>query len=165
MVAMSQIDIENKNANIDVFRLWKLLDHTKFMIGRLREMELARFGLTPEQVHVMDIISQNGGTTTINEIVELTMRQHHSISTLINRMTRQELVNKIKTTDDKRIFKVVITEKGQTLLRKVSRDSIINTFISLTEEEKIDLDTNLRKLLIKAYDLLGKEYKLHFPLK
>lgn len=162
---MSQIDIENKNTNIDVFRLWKLLDHTKFMIGRLREMELARFGLTPEQVHVLDILFQSGGTSTINEIVELTMRQHHSISTLINRMTRQGLVNKTKNTEDKRIFKVIITEKGQTLLKKVSRDSIMDTFTSLTEEEKIELDAHLHKLLIKAYNLLEKEYKPSFPMK
>jgi DNA-binding MarR family transcriptional regulator len=159
MVVMSQKDNENKVNKIDVFRLWKLLDHTKFMVGRLREMELARYGLTPEQVHVLDIIFQSGGTTTINEIVELTMRQHHSISTLINRMTRQGLVNKIRTADDKRIFKVVITEKGLSLIKKVSRDSIINTFTSLSEEEKIELDAHLHKLLIKAYNLLGKEYK------
>jgi DNA-binding MarR family transcriptional regulator len=156
---MSQKEIENKTNKIDVFRLWKLLDHTKFMVGRLREMELAHYGLTPEQVHVLDIIFQSGGTTTINEIVELTMRQHHSISTLINRMTRQGLVNKIRTADDKRIFKVVITDKGLSLIKKVSRDSIINTFTSLSEEEKVELDAHLHKLLIKAYSLLGKEYK------
>ncbi len=158
---MSQKDNENNKTGVDVFRLWKLLDHTKFMIGRLREMELARYGLTPEQVHVLDIISQSGGSTTINEIVDLTMRQHHSISTLINRMQRQGLVNKLKTADDKRIFKVFITDKGLTLLKKVSRDSIMNTFSSLSEEEKVDLDSHLHRLLIKAYDLLGKEYKPH----
>jgi DNA-binding MarR family transcriptional regulator len=156
---MSQNDNDNKVDKIDVFRLWKLLDHTKFMVGRLREMELAHYGLTPEQVHVLDIIFQSGGTTTINEIVELTMRQHHSISTLINRMNRQGLVSKIRTTDDKRIFKVVITDKGLSLIKKVSRDSIINTFTSLSEEEKVELDAHLHKLLIKAYSLLGKEYK------
>jgi DNA-binding MarR family transcriptional regulator len=165
MIVMSQKDNEKKVASIDVFRLWKLLDHTKFMVGRLREMELAGYGLTPEQVHVLDIIFQNGGSTTINEIVELTMRQHHSISTLINRMARQGLVNKIKTADDKRIFKVVITDKGLTVFNKVSRDSILNTFASLSDEEKTGLDTYLHKLLIKAYTLLGKEYKPHFPLK
>jgi MarR family transcriptional regulator, 2-MHQ and catechol-resistance regulon repressor len=165
MVVMSQQENENRVTSIDVFRLWKLLDHTKFMVGRLREMELAAFGLTPEQVHVLDILFQNGGSTTINEIVDLTMRQHHSISTLINRMARQGLVNKIKTADDKRIFKVVITDKGLALLKKVSRDSIINTFDSLSDEEKTGLDAYLHKLLIKAYSLLGKEYKPHFPLK
>jgi DNA-binding MarR family transcriptional regulator len=162
---MMQKDSEKKAANLDVLRLWKLLDHTKFMVGRLREMELAHFGLTPEQVHVLDILFQSGGSTTINEIVELTMRQHHSISTLINRMTRQGLVSKVKTADDKRIFKVVITDKGQTVLKKVSRDSIVNTFTSLSEEEKMDLEGHLHKLLMRAYGLLGKEYKPHNPLK
>ena len=162
---MNQKETGENLTKIDDFRLWKLLDHTRFMVSRLRELELARFGLTQEQVHILDILCQHGGSTTMNEIVELTMRQHHSISTLINRMTKQNLVNKIKTPDDKRVYKVVITEKGRNLFNKVSRDSITMTFEVLSEEEKVALDSHLRKLLLKAYSLLGKEYRPFVPLK
>jgi MarR family transcriptional regulator, 2-MHQ and catechol-resistance regulon repressor len=163
---MNQKSSENALAtHLDDFRLWKLLDHTKFMVGRLREIELARFGLTPEQVHVLDILFQRGGSTTMNEIVDLTMRQHHSISTLINRMSKQGLVSKIKTPDDKRVFKVVITDKGRNLFNKVSRESIITTFEILSEEDKVDLEELLHKLLLKAYASLGKEYRPYSPTK
>ena len=76
------------------FRLWRLLDHTRFVISRSREKELARFGMTPEQAHVLDILHQSGGKATIQEIVNITMRQHHSISTLVGRRAKQGPVKK-----------------------------------------------------------------------
>jgi DNA-binding MarR family transcriptional regulator len=144
---------------IDDFALWRLMDHTRFMIARNREMELARFGLTPEQSHILNILSLKGGSTTINEIVEITMRQHHSISTLINRMTKQELVKKTKTPTDNRIFQVVITPKGEKVLQKATQDSITMAFSCLSEKDKKELQANLKCLLSKAYDMLGKKLR------
>ncbi len=141
------------------FGLWRLLDHTRFMIARAREMELAKFNLTPEQSHVLYILSQKGGTSTINEIVEITMRQHHSISTLINRMTRQGLVKKIRNPNDYRKYDVVATEKGQNLIKKVTQESINMTFTCLSEQDKKELETHLRCLLGRAYSLQGKELR------
>ena len=146
----------NQIADLD-FELWRLFDHTRFMIGRLREMELAEFGLTPEQSHVLYILVQNGGKTTINKIVEITQRQHHSISTLINRMTKQGLVTKIKTPDDNRRYDVVITKKGQSLLKMTTRNSIKEVFSCLTEKDRKDFAAHLVRLDKKAYSMHGKE--------
>jgi DNA-binding MarR family transcriptional regulator len=142
----------------DNFRLWKLLDHTRFMVSRSREMELAEFGLTPEQSHVLEILRQNGGKTTINDIVDITQRQHHSISTLINRMTRQNLVTKKKDLNDNRRFEVVVTRKGKQLTGKITTNSINRVFASLNESQKSELREHLNSLLMKAYDILGKEF-------
>jgi MarR family transcriptional regulator, 2-MHQ and catechol-resistance regulon repressor len=141
------------------FELWRLFDHTRFMIGRLREMELAEFGLTPEQSHVLYILVKRGGATTINDIVEITQRQHHSISTLINRMTRQGLVTKKKTTTDNRKYDVVITGRGQALLKKLGRESIQKTFSCLTGEKREEFIASLICLRDKAYSLHGKTVK------
>jgi len=141
------------------FKLWRLLDHTRFMIARSREMELARFGITPEQSHVLYILSTSGGSTTINDIVEITQRQHHSISTLINRMTKQGLVSKRKDPHDNRKYEVVITRKGQELYRRITQDSIKNTFSCLSDEAKGQLRKHLKCLLIRAYEVLGKDIK------
>ena len=141
------------------FALWRLFDHTRFMIARNREMELGRYGLTPEQSHVLNILFQKGGSSTINEIVEITMRQHHSISTLINRMTKQELVKKIKTPTDNRIYQVVITAKGEKLFQKVTQESIITAFSCLSEKDKSELQAHLRCLMGRAYEMLGKKLR------
>jgi DNA-binding MarR family transcriptional regulator len=127
------------------------------MIGRLREMELGEYGLTPEQSHVLYILNKNGGKTTINRIVRVTQRQHHSISTLINRMTRQGLVSKIKTPDDNRKYDVVITKKGQSLLNKTPHESIKNVFSCMSEKDKKEFAAHLVSLDKRAYSLHGKE--------
>jgi DNA-binding MarR family transcriptional regulator len=145
------------------FGLWRLLDHTRFMISRLREKELDKFGITPETTHILDILSHNSGSRTMNELVEITVRRHHSISTQVVRMVKQGLVKKIKSKNDLREYNIVITEKGEQLFQKITRDSITAVFSCLSEEDKKALDTRLKILLLQAYDLNGKEYKWHLP--
>jgi DNA-binding MarR family transcriptional regulator len=147
-----------QNNDID-FKLWRLLDHTVFMITRSRKRELARYGLTPEQAHVLDILHQCGGTVTIHEIAYITMRRHHSISTLVSRMAKIALVKKIRQASDARQYDVSITEKGLALFEKVTRDSIKDIFSALSENDKKGLEKGLKKLREKAYRLLGNEYR------
>jgi DNA-binding MarR family transcriptional regulator len=141
----------------DDFTLWRILDHTEFMISRTREVELARFGMTPEQSQILDILNESGGSTTINELVNITQRQHHSISTLIERMYKQRLVTKKKSGTDKRQYEVVITQKGKELLKSMTRDSIRAIFASLTKEEMDLLKVLLMRLADEAYKVSKKE--------
>ena len=138
------------------FSLWRVLDHTRFMIARSREMELAKYDLTPEQSHVLDILQESNGSTTINQLVEITQRQHHSISTLIDRMTKQGLVTKKKAGIDKRKYEVVITDKGKELDAKMTRDSIKIIFAGLPEEDKKRLHSYLSLLGKEAYKVLRR---------
>jgi DNA-binding MarR family transcriptional regulator len=137
------------------FSLWRILDHTRFMIARSREKELSKCGLTPEQSFVLDILMESNGSTTINELVAITQRQHHSISTLIDRMNRQGLILKQKGAGDKRQYEVEITSKGRDLAQKMSRASINSIFASLSEEERDELRSSLRKLMRVAYGVLN----------
>jgi len=145
------------------FNSWKVLDHTRFMIARLREIELAEFGLTLEQAHVLDILLRRGGVTTINDIVDLTMRQHHSISTLVNRMAKRGLVIKQKNLHDSRKYNILITPKGQQLFEKTPKDMVYQVFSVLSSGEKNDLVKSLKQLLAKAYSLNPRPHAPNFP--
>jgi len=147
-----------RNNDID-FNLWRILNHTGFVIARSRKKELAQYGLTPEQAHILDILHHSGGTVTIQGIVTITMRQHHSISTLVDRMAKQGLVKKLKSASDARQYDVITTEKGQTLFSRTTRNAITDIFSALSGREKKELDTGLKKLRAKAYKLLGKKYQ------
>jgi DNA-binding MarR family transcriptional regulator len=138
------------------FSLWRVLDHARFMIARSREMELSKYDLTPEQSHVLDILQESDGSTSINQLVEITQRQHHSISTLIDRMTRQGLVSKKKAGVDKRKYEVVITAKGREMVAKMTHDSVNTIFSRLTPEEKKQLRMDLLKLTEEAYRVLNR---------
>ena len=139
------------------FTLWRVLDHARFMISRAREMELTQLGMTPEQSHVLDILAESGGSTTINELAEITQRQHHSISTLIDRMHKQKLVTKRKSGTDRRQYEVIITQKGEYLLKNMTRDSIKSIFSCLNGEEMELMRSYLLRLTNEASRMINKE--------
>lgn len=149
---------QSRDSDIN-FSLWRILNHTGFVIARSRKKELAQYGLTPEQAHILDILHHSGGTVTIQGIVDITMRQHHSISTLVDRMSKQGLVKKVKNASDARQYDVMITKKGQELFGGTTRKSITDIFSALSAREKKELEKGLKKLRARAYKLLGKKYQ------
>ncbi len=139
------------------FALWRFLNHTAFVINRSRQKELAQYGLTPEQAHVLDILHQSHGSATIQDIVNITLRQHHSISTLVCRMAAQGIVKKVRSASDARQYNVTITAKGRALYRTMTRDSVKEIFSCLSSEEREELDKGLKKLLLKAFQELDEK--------
>jgi len=136
------------------YELWTALDAAGFAVSRLRELELAQFGITLEQSLILIIIQHCGGSTTTKEIEYLTLRQHHSISTLINRMQNAGLVYKEKGPGDKR-YRIYMTEEGKSLFGKVTGVSIEVVFSKLSLSEKLEFARSLRSLHKKARTLLG----------
>ena len=156
---MNQGTIEENRLNDNDYQLWIMLDHLRYMIFRARKIELTRCNITPQQAHILYILNRSGDSTTIDEMVEYTQHQHHSISTLINRMTKNGLVSKIKIPGKGRRLNIVITEKGQDLLKTMTRDSLRKIFSCLLEEDKQEMIAHLCRLIVSAYRALGKEYK------
>ena len=140
------------NDEID-FPLWRLLDHTRYIIRRARELEFAQLGLTPEQAYVLDIVRSAGGRTTINRIVEMTQHRHHSMSALVERMAKQGLVRKRRSRSDKRVVHVYSTDKGESLFEQVSMDSLHSTLACLAPEEKKRLEAYLVRENIQYAEL------------
>ena len=142
-------------------KIWTLFDSAHFAISRIRLLEIAQFGLTKEQSQILYIIHTNGGAVTIDQISDFSMRQHHSIYTLINRMIKVGLVRKVKNSKDK-IIRIAMTKKGETRYGRLTRDSIEMVFSSLTQEEKLRFATSLFALQKAARNLLGLDHKLSF---
>jgi DNA-binding MarR family transcriptional regulator len=153
---METIKTDANPLNDNDFKLWALLDHTRFIIFRSREIELAKVNLTPEQARILYILCFRGGSTTINELMTVTQRQHHSISTLISRMVKQGLVNKTIIPNAKGKYDVTITEKGREIYARINIESIRETFACLTDEKKLELESRLKELHDSAYAALRK---------
>ena len=158
VMIMNQQSNMNYSVTEEDFKLWRFLDHTRYAISRSREIELAHFGLTPEQAYVLDILSVSGGSTTIGDIVDMTLRQHHTISTLIDRMAKRGLVQKERSRNDKRKYDIVMTKDGRELFQKVSKKSIEAVFSTLSKDEKRELSSLLSRLLSRAYEMTGKQW-------
>jgi len=134
--------------------LWTLFDNTHYGIARTRLLEIAQYGMTKEQAQILYIIRTNGGSVTLGKIATYSMRQHHSISTLINRMEKVGLVKKTKLPNEK-AFRIVATPKGKAMYAKLTRESIDFVFAALNPEEKEQLTGYLLKLQKASRNLLG----------
>ena len=69
------------NKDITEYATWMLLNRTRNSIYRLRELEVAQFGLTVEQSAILQILARRGGSFTAKTIEEITLRQPHSLWT------------------------------------------------------------------------------------
>lgn len=144
-------------SHLSDYKIWTYLDRARFAVYRLREIELAQLGLTVEQNLILNMLLDHGGSTTTQRIEELTMRQHHSISALINRMINNKYVVKQKNTSGMG-SEIVITKEGRELYQKESNKSLEMAFSVLTMEEKKQLIHLLNLILEKSRYLLGLSY-------
>ncbi len=143
----------NENKIITEYSIWMLFSLSGNAVYRLRELELAQFGLTVEQSTILYLISRRG-SITLKTIEILTSRQHHSISTLINRMVKMRLVTKTKNTESSK-FEILLTAHGKDMYKNVTTRSMEMVFSIFSTKDKERLYTYLNTLLETAQKLLG----------
>jgi DNA-binding MarR family transcriptional regulator len=157
----SQEESALNESNNKVGAMYPLFHNTDVIISRARELELASFGLTLEQGVLFHTLIKMGGSATLDEISEKTMRQYHSVSTLVNRMARLGLLKKVKYSDKKK-FQVSITDKGLNIYSKATCNSLNMIFSVLTTEDQKIFTKYLQLLTEKARKLLALDYKHPF---
>jgi len=158
MVKTRKEDINNEDRD---FNIWVLLDHSAYAVFRAREMELNQFGLTHMQAAILFSLQNEGGKATLAQLSNWLLREPNSVSALINRMVKNGLVDKIRGPEDEKI-RVVITDKGRTMYEKTSRRSISMILTSLSDKEKEQFITCLKKVRTTARNLLGVDYRPPF---
>lgn len=150
--------------NINDAYVWGLLEHSTSLISRARELELAQYGITMEQMSILHALLINGGSATIDEIASFTVRQHNSVSTIVSRMSKADLVTKEKQPHQKKYI-VQITDKAREIAGSVPRKSIELMFTNLSQQEKGQLASCLEQLITTGHDVLGHNFNLPFLLK
>jgi DNA-binding MarR family transcriptional regulator len=139
-----------------------LFDRTWLIIDDTVKLELKHLRITRPQVAVLAILSRQDRPLTLDELAKSTQKEFNSVSVLINRMEKKELVKKIKKDDDLKTY-VVLTKKGSILYhKKVTEHSVHLIFGKLTDEEKKSFSSVLNKLSNITSDLLGLSYKPPF---
>ena len=110
---------------------------------------LDRDDITPQQFNILRILrgSHPQPLSTL-QIRERMLDRMSDTSRIVDRLVAKELVKKGTCTKDKRLVDVVITEKGQKLLRKIDKqyDYVPEIMKGLTENEAAQLSDLLDKL-------------------
>jgi len=166
MPTIEQIVEKQESKKVSLFDdpymdLWVLLDQTRDVVARARELELNHFKLTRAQASVLFILMRENRGLTIAEISNWNAREQNSVLTLVNRMAKSGLVEKSRDRD-KNKMSVVITEKGRSLYADVTRLSVEMIFSILSDEEKQQFKSILKKIRVKSRELLGIDFRPAF---
>lgn len=129
----------------EIERNLRKIDHIIRKEGRLI---LKDYNITVPQFEALQYLIHHENMT----IGELSQKMHLAFSTitdLIDRMEKADLVSRMKDPNDKRIVRLKVLPKGTDVIEKVlSRriEFLYGKLVSLTDEEKDKLDTVLQTL-------------------
>jgi len=142
---------------VDNYSIWGKITEVYDLICKARSVELRKLGLSAEQSKILRVLMVENGTSTINEISEITLKRHNTISLIIKRMEKAGLVKREKRNSSNR-YQITITEKGIKLFETMPLTSIDMIFSTLSSDERKTLITLLDKLDHQTRHVLGLDY-------
>ena len=146
------IDVEHEDAILRTFILFvqsaqavlKYADANLYRKARLSVIKLI----------VLRVLAANNGVMTPSELAEWTQTERHNITTLLDRMKRDGLVTTERSSIDKRLIDVTLTDKGREVLSQampVAREIMNQVMSSLTEADTALLEKALIVLRQNAH--------------
>ncbi|MCM3716035.1 MarR family winged helix-turn-helix transcriptional regulator [Halalkalibacter oceani] len=109
---------------------------------------LTQFPITPPQFVALQWLNENGDMT----IGELSAKMYLACSTttdLVDRMEKNELVERVKDKNDRRVVRIHLLRKGQTIIEEVikKRQDYLEKILTDFSQEEVDtLEKSLHKL-------------------
>lgn len=101
-------------------------------------------------IQIAGLISIAQGRNTMGDIADELNITLPSATSLVERLVKGGYVERVQDPQDKRVVKIVLTEKGKTILKKGLEDKIEKTrfmLSKLTEEERLTMLSLLEKIL------------------
>lgn len=142
------------------YNLWILLNHTRHAMFRARELELKRYGVTAEQARLLFTIRALGENATPTEVAKQAFKESHTISSLVNRTEKKNLVKRVKNLENKKSVRIVLTDKGENILNQIMRLESIHQIVSgLSKAKRKQLQSCLEILFRRAVQKIDLEGK------
>lgn len=113
-----------------------------------RNNHLRELGLTAEQADSLLFFEKNSGAT-ITDLKDYLGVSHQTARGIVQRMTEKNVLALTVSPDDGRCRIVIITSKGENLLRTLHQNGI-NTGISITKEMTADEKKDFARLIAMA---------------
>lgn len=92
--------------------LLAMLRQTHDIIIKLRQRELRKYGLTPEQAGALMVVHALGNKATTAEISRRLFRESNSMTVLLRRMEKRGLISKRPDAHRKNVIRISLTKKG-----------------------------------------------------
>jgi DNA-binding MarR family transcriptional regulator len=153
-----EVNLEEIDAKIFILFL-----QTADVIRKYSDAVLNKAGLSLAKHMVLQVLQAHGGTLTPSSIARMTMREKHTITTLVRHLQQDQLVQVVIDNKDKRYNHVVITDKGKQAListTQVTINVVKQVMSSIPDSSATILEEPLKTLRQNAYNGLLRMKKL-----
>lgn len=86
---------------------------------RLTKDQAAKFGLTGPQLTVVKILDELGDLS-LSELSDRIRAQNSTVTGIVDRMEREGLVDRNRSSEDRRVVHIRLTDKGQKLAKQLN---------------------------------------------
>lgn len=117
--------------------------------ARRQQDVFAKIPLTIPQIVILELLLEKG-TSKMNELARTLNFTMSAVTAIVDKMVRLKVVKRERSTEDRRVVKVSILNKGKEIVTRVSqaRQGCVNEmFSALTKDEKNEYIRILRKVL------------------
>ena len=142
---------------------WTLLQLTTDSTVKCAESAFAKVKLTPQQFSVLAAIRNIGDPVLPTDVAKWLDRNTNTITLIIDRMEKDNMVERIRDLKDRRALRLVITPKGQKLFEqaiKPSRELPKVILSALTDDELKKFIMILEKIRAKTFEYRKIEDKV-----
>lgn len=130
-----------------------LLTTAQHTVFQYLSQQLAPYDITPSQYGVLNCLWMNGGTCLPRQIAELLCLETSTVSGILDRMQKKELIDRTINPDNRREILVIITSKGDALKEPVFQviDQVNEDVLKGFNREQSDIiRSSLKQIAEKA---------------
>lgn len=146
----------NANCIVESYRLFHLLRQTSDAVHKTREVELKKYGLTPEQAGALVCIRSLGSKATPAELSRWLFRERNTTTILLKRMSKLGLIKKKADTRRKNVIRLSLTSKGEeAYMHSIEFKSFFPIIDVLPENKRKQLWSLLQDIRLKVFEDLN----------
>jgi len=141
------IEVDHEDALLRTYILYMQTTRTVWKYADACFYRMAN--LSAAKYIALQVLSANGGTMTHTELARWTNTEPHNVTTQVNRLVRDGLVETERGKRDKRFVNVTLTDRGREVLGQatpVAREIVKQVMLSIGEDNAALLEKQLRVL-------------------
>ena len=144
--------------------LWMMIRRTTRLIGKARQHELIKCGISDDASAVLFTVWTLGRQAIPAMVSRYLFLERHSVSQLLTRMEKDGLVRRVKDLERKNYVRVELTKKGLDAFQRSNKQRSTRPIMTvLTDKEQETMWSVLARLRDKAIKRLGIKDPLLFP--
>jgi len=138
-------DIQSKFDNNRVKALLNILYTANWITAQQNEF-FKTYGLSPQQYNILRILRGAHGPLKVQAIKERMIDRSPNATRLMDKLCAKGLIERLPSDEDRRVVKVVITQKGLELVANIPDTFNEAVLKKITEEEAMNLSDLLDKI-------------------